>query len=176
MSNHFKIARELFRQINQDKIQVLSSSLSIKKRDFDFVNNLQIKGKSKNTKRFMMNVMDAQFQSAIWRNRELLQQLIDTAMTCQQCVFDCSKINRHSQSCLRCELAGKTSTSCFVLAKNLFNGQSVSPQLLLQCAHACKNFAGHLDKSQLKHTERYQDSCLRLVDACLNLYKKVGAN
>lgn len=175
-SNNYQVVKELVRQINQDNIQVLSSSQRIKKTNIDLAVNLQTTGNNKITQSFIMKVMDAQFQSAIWRHKELLQQLIDCAMKCQEGVFECVKTDGHLGSCALCELSRKASASCFMLAKNLVESQAVSPQLLLQCVEGCKNFVAGVGKTQIAFSQQCMDECQLCVNACMNLYKKLGLN
>lgn len=173
--NQFRILQGLLAQIKGKKIRVLSSSSAGASRSSDLLALFQSREKSKSTENFIMNVMDAQFQSALANHRMLLQQLMDTAMACQQYAYECARSGKHSQNCLGCDLASATSTNCFMLSKHLFSRSAIAPQVLLQCVDACQKFKLFLLENE-KYAEHLIDDCQRLTDACMLLYKKVGLN
>jgi hypothetical protein len=174
--NHYRVAKELLTQINQNKLRVLRSTVIARSAKYQFLGNDLIKVGDNKTAKFIMKLMDAQFQSAIWRHKDLLQRLIDCAMTCQECVFECSKGDHHETSCEVCEMSRKVSGNCFILAKSLIDNTSFSAQLLLQCAETCKEYSRMLKRFPNLSAERCISACKLCAEACVALYRKVGTN
>jgi hypothetical protein len=172
----YKTVNELVRQINRDDVQVLSRLSPSKRNTCDIALDLHLNRKNKITQRFIMKVMDAQFQSALWRHKELLQQLINCAIQCQECVFECAKAQGHAFPCVFCESSKRVSSSCFMLAKNLVESQAVSSQLLLQCVEACRNFVARVGEAQAIFSQHSIGECQRCAQGCMNLYKRLGMN
>jgi hypothetical protein len=98
--------------------------------------------------------------------QEIIQDLLDCALTSEQCVVSCLS-DSYPQKMDRCiKLARDCKDVCGLLAKFLSRNSALAPQMVVVCEELCRLCAFECQKNaQLKHCKDCADSCNRCAQS-----------
>jgi len=99
-------------------------------------------------------------------NKELLQKLIECALTCEECEAAC--LNEENITLLaRCiELDRDCADICLLASRLVHRDSEISDDYLAMCEKMCRMCAEECNKHNHEHCKACAEACLACAEAC----------
>jgi hypothetical protein len=99
-------------------------------------------------------------------NIELIQQLLDCALACEQCALSCLREPRIDRMRYCIQLDRDCADTCFDAIKHVARASSVASGLLASCEAICRKCAEECRKHDMNHCQTCADVCEQCAEAC----------
>jgi hypothetical protein len=99
-------------------------------------------------------------------NLELIQQLLDCALVCEQCTLSCLREPGIDKMRHCIQLGRDCADLCFNAIKHVARASSAASGLLASCEAICRKCAGECRKHDMDHCQTCADACEQCAEAC----------